>query len=140
MTLRLIVIDDEAAVLNLYKLIFKNEVRSKEYQIETFQNGKELVDHLDANPGDNLNDVIVVICDLNMPIMDGYKVLSHMKAKFHKVLIMISSAYSDEKTLEKIKELKADYFLPKPVDFNYLKNTLKEIRQQYHTNSGAKDI
>lgn len=128
MAMRLIIIDDEAILLNLYKFIFKTEVRNNEYQIETFVDGKDLVEYIESNPTDTLNDVIVIICDINMPVMDGYKVLSYIKSKFENVLVMISSAYNDEKTVEKIKELKADYFLPKPVDFNELKKTLGEIR------------
>jgi two-component system chemotaxis response regulator CheY len=59
--------------------------------------------------------------------MGGLELLSHIKQKYHKPppVVMMITAYGDAENYKTAKELGADDFLTKPVDFAALKEKLK---------------
>ena len=64
-----------------------------------------------------------------MPGMSGLELLGHLKQKFFKPppVVMMITAYGDVENYNSAKELGADDFLTKPVDFVSLKNKLKTL-------------
>jgi two-component system, chemotaxis family, chemotaxis protein CheY len=64
-----------------------------------------------------------------MPGMSGLELLGHIKKKFSTPppVVMMITAYGDAENYNTAKELGADDFLTKPVDFNLLKEKLKLI-------------
>ena len=61
--------------------------------------------------------------------MSGLELLGHIKQKFHEPppIVMMITAYGDAENFKTAKELGADDFLTKPVDFTLLKEKLKII-------------
>ena len=61
--------------------------------------------------------------------MSGLQLLGEIKQKYHTPppVVMIITAYGDDENFNKAKELGADDFLTKPVDFTLLKEKLKTL-------------
>jgi CheY-like chemotaxis protein len=64
-----------------------------------------------------------------MPGMTGLELLQAIKKNFVKPppVVMMITAYGDEENRTTAKNLGADDFLTKPVDFTLLKTKLKEL-------------
>ena len=77
--------------------------------------------------------------------MSGLELLEHIKQKYHKPppVVMMITAYGDGENFRIAKELGADDFLTKPVDFTILKEKLKSkvtAKQQFKSESLKQDI
>ncbi|HEU4496033.1 MAG TPA: response regulator, partial [Flavobacterium sp.] len=89
----------------------------------TQNNGKKLL-HALHNPPPNPH---IVFLDLNMPGFSGFDVLQQLRKSedFKNLPIVIFSTSSDEQTINKSRELGANYYIPKPTDFYMLKKTIQ---------------
>ena len=73
--------------------------------------------------------VSLVLLDLRLPGIDGWKVLAQMKgaAELSAIPIIVFSASADSLTLDKARSLGAADFLVKPVSASRLKETVSAI-------------
>ncbi len=81
-----------------------------EYEIYQVENGKKAIDILE----ENREQFKLVLLDINMPIMDGYEVLSIMKRRkwLDKLPVIVISAEISGESVKKAYELGAsDYFV-----------------------------
>lgn len=69
----------------------------------------------------------VVITDLEMPFMGGFRMLERIRAENPNVPIIITSAYSADEHYEKAKHLGVDAYLPKPYDIDALIETVYDL-------------
>ncbi len=71
----------------------------------------------------------IVFLDLNMPFMNGYECLSHLKneLKLSKIPVVVFTTSNDPKDAEITHQLGADVFLSKPNEFNKLRSKLERI-------------
>lgn len=101
-----LVIDDELSI----RLLLENYL-GKQYNIVSKKDGLEGIKYLEEG---NLPDIIVA--DIQMPNMDGYKLLENLKQSgfFSKVPVIMLSG--NESSQERIKCLKmgADDYMVKP--------------------------
>lgn len=96
-SLNILVVDDEVFILNLSVRILNNLGCNN---IETADNGATALDII--NKSDKAFDII--ICDLNMPEMDGIEFMRHASSKeFTGGMILLSG--EDERMLETAKDL-----------------------------------
>ena len=75
------------------------------------------------------HEAVLILSDINMPGMSGLELLEHIKHKYLKPppVVMMITAYGDAENYNIAKQLGADDFLTKPVDFTLLKEKLKTI-------------
>jgi len=98
---------------------------------------------------DGLNMILnhkpdLVICDITMPRMDGFQLLSEVRAKYRLMadmpFIFLSALADDKHVVAGLRE-GADYYLTKPVDFELLKVTveasLRQMERIRHKNEGV---
>lgn len=81
-----------------------------EYEIYQVENGKKAIDILE----ENREQFKLVLLDINMPVMDGYEVLSLMKRRkwLDKLPVIVISAEISGESVKKAYELGAsDYFV-----------------------------
>ena len=81
-----------------------------EYEIYQVENGKKAIDILE----ENREQFKLVLLDINMPVMDGYEVLSIMKRRkwLDKLPVIVISAEVSGESVKKAYELGAsDYFV-----------------------------
>ncbi len=108
-------------------LIFKQAIGSINplLHCDTATNGKIALDKLKANA--SLPHIIFL--DLNMPIMNGFDFLGHVKRedRLSRIPVVIFTTSNNLIDQKRAKEYGAKFFLTKPADFLVLCNKLREI-------------
>jgi YesN/AraC family two-component response regulator len=66
----------------------------------------------------------LLVTDLQMPVMDGLKMLSAVRALDQELPVIVTTAHSDFAYLVELIELGVDHYVIKPVDFGKLQKTL----------------
>ena len=84
-------------------------------------NGREAMDAIRRGLGQ------VVLLDLTMPEMDGYQVLSALRAEGLKAQVIVISGDIQEEAVRRVLELGALAFLKKPFDESELRQTLSQV-------------
>ncbi|RPI61374.1 MAG: response regulator [Planctomycetaceae bacterium] len=71
---------------------------------------------------------LLLLLDLNMPVMDGYEVLTHMKADEHMkhIPVIVLTTTNDPREVKRCYELGCNAYVTKPVDAD---DFCKAIRQ-----------
>jgi CheY-like chemotaxis protein len=123
--MKVLVVDDERDVQTLFEQRFRKEIRSEEMKFVFAFSGEEAISYLNQHE----HEAVLILSDINMPGMSGLELLSHIKQKYHKPppIVMMITAYGDAENFNTAKELGADDFLTKPVDFTLLKDKLKTV-------------
>jgi len=119
--MKILVVDDERDIEQLYRQPFRKEIRSGELNLLfafSVSEALELMSHLDPM------DVVLLLSDINMPGMTGFDLLKIVKEKYPFLTAFMVSAYGDEANLTRAKNLGADDFVTKPVDFNLLRQKI----------------
>jgi len=123
--MKILVVDDEKDVQALFEQRFRKEIRDKEMEFVFAFSGEEALEFMNNHD----HEAVLILSDINMPGMSGLELLGHLKQKFLKPppVVMMITAYGDAENYNSAKELGADDFLTKPVDFISLKNKLKTL-------------
>lgn len=121
--MKILVVDDEKDVQILFEQRFRKEIKNHEMQFEFAFSGEEALSYLNAHE----QEAVLILSDINMPGMSGLELLKHIKQQYLKPppIVMMITAYGDAENFNAAKELGADDFLTKPVDFTVLKEKLK---------------
>ncbi|MBI1342058.1 MAG: response regulator [Terrimonas sp.] len=121
--MKILVVDDERDVQVLFEQRFRKEIRSGEMEFVFAFSGEEALIYLNEHE----QEAVLILSDINMPGMSGLELLAHIKQKYLKPppVVMMITAYGDAENFNTAKQLGADDFLTKPVDFSSLKEKLK---------------
>ena len=121
--MKILVVDDEKDVQALFEQRFRREIRAGEMQFIFAFSGEDALTYLYEHE----HEAVLILSDINMPGMSGLDLLERIKTKYHKPppVVMMITAYGDAENFNTAKELGADDFLTKPLDFNLLKEKLK---------------
>ena len=125
--MKILVVDDEKDVQVLFEQRFRKEIKTGEMNFVFAFSGEEALVYLNKHE----HEAVLILSDINMPGMSGLELLEHIKQKYHKPppVVMMITAYGDDENFKIAKELGADDFLTKPVDFLMLKEKLKPLNQ-----------
>ena len=121
--MKILVVDDEKDIQTLFEQRFRKEIREKTVVFVFAFSGEEALVYLNQHE----HEAVLILSDINMPGMSGLELLGHIKQKHHEPppVVMMITAYGDAENYKIAKELGADDFLTKPVDFVMLKEKLK---------------
>ena len=72
---------------------------------------------------------MVILSDVNMPVMDGLELLRELKARRPDLPVMMVTAYGDDERRRLAGEYGAAEFITKPVDFDLLKTQLRDLSE-----------
>lgn len=116
---KILIVDDD--IRNIYSL--HNVLEGYEMEITTACNGVEALCRLEVNP-----DVDIIIMDIMMPEMDGYKAIKSIKQneKLKDIPIIALTAKATKCDKEKCLEEGAADYLSKPVDVHKLIKTIEK--------------
>ena len=117
---KLLVVDDEADVMPMFRQSMRQDVRSGRYELFFASSGVEALQCIASEPGIDL-----VITDINMPEMDGLELLSSLSASNLDCRSLVLSAYGDMKNIRAAMALGAFDFVLKPVDFDDMRGTIE---------------
>jgi CheY-like chemotaxis protein len=87
---------------------------------------------LDKLAGGIEPQLIVILSDINMPVMDGLELLREIKTRRPDLPVMMVSAYGDDERRRLAGEYGAAEFITKPVDFDLLKTQLRDLSGVAH--------
>ncbi len=124
MSLSILIVDDEPDVAELFRQRFRREVRQGLYVLHFAGSGEEALERLDTGIRPEL---IVILSDINMPGMDGLALLREIKTRWAELPVMMVTAYGDDERRRRADEYGALEFITKPVDFDLLKEQLRQL-------------
>lgn len=115
---RILLIDDNETDLYIGKRLFRHF--DDQLIIETSVNGQEAIEYLQRCLSNNSPHPDVIICDINMPIMDGYGFIKAYEEIFKEHLdtccIIICSSTLDKSEMELFKNHPlVNEFIHKPI-------------------------
>ena len=121
MKTQILVVDDEADLELLIKQKFRRKIRENVYEFRFAANGEEALSSLAANP-----DTDIILSDINMPVMDGLTLLTHLPGASSVAKAVMVSAYGDMHNIRTAMNRGAFDFVTKPVDFQDLELTMEK--------------
>ena len=121
--MKILVVDDEKDVQVLFEQRFRKEIKSGEIDFIFASSGNQALDYLNRQN----HEFVLILSDINMPGMSGLELLDQIKQKYQAPppKVMMITAYGDDYNYKQAMSLGADDFLTKPLDFNSLKEKLK---------------
>ncbi|MCG8608668.1 response regulator, partial [bacterium] len=97
---------------------FQKKLRSKGFKVTSVSSGKEGIETFKANPSE------AILCDLNMPDIDGLQVLKKVKKINAEVPVIILTGHgSIDQAVRAIQEGAHDFLL-KPLEINRIVTTI----------------
>jgi CheY-like chemotaxis protein len=109
-------VEDEPATMRFYLTGLRG---MREYRVLSATNGAQALAQIQAQPVD------VVVTDLRMPVLDGYSLLAILGEKYPSLPVIVLTAVSDPRMLDRAIELGALRVLAKPIRLSLL---MEEIR------------
>ncbi len=121
MTARILMVDDEPDAQELFRQNFRREIRKGVYSFDFAISGEAALEVLKWQTPPK---VVLVLSDINMPGMSGIELLAEIRETWPELSVFMITAYGDNATEAKARDLGAERFLTKPVDFASLKDDL----------------
>ena len=109
---KVLIVDDDAEIRGLLCKVME----SKGHKVVSGENGQIGTELAEAESPN------LIIMDLNMPVMDGFRATAAIKANpaTKNIPVLILSAEHAETNREAMYEAGCDGFVPKPIDLNRL--------------------
>src|SRR6195256_6039783 len=108
--IRVLVVDDEPMMTDS----LRQHLTDEGYAVDTAASGAEAIDLFDGGAHH------LVICDLQLPDMDGLSLLRHMKDAKPSTEVIVVTGYGSVQTAVEATKAGAFYFVEKPFDFEEL--------------------
>lgn len=116
-TENILVVDDEVAIC----VLSKNLLISQGYNVFVAHSGKEALEVLSNN------DIALVLSDVIMPNMDGYKLSAKIREAYPHIKIQLVSGFDDDRKRTKEDEILAKRLLHKPYGANDLLSVIRKL-------------
>ncbi len=122
MAQRALIIEDSKLIQRLVELC----LRPLGLEIEAREDGRSGLEAALADPPD------VLILDIGLPEMDGWEVLSRLRAEVHTryLPILVLTAHAQEETRRRANQGGADHFMTKPFQTQELRSAVTELLNQ----------
>lgn len=123
--MKILVVDDEKDIKDLFLQRFRKEVRNHEVEFNFAYSGEQALEYLQQHE----SEAILILSDINMPGMSGLELLRKIRENYKKPppIVMMITAYGDEENKIKAQQYGANDFLTKPLDFKNLKEKLFQL-------------
>ena len=113
--MKLLVVDDESDVQFLFQQKFRKEIKAGTLQIKYAYNGISALELIESI--ENRTDYLI-LSDINMPEMSGIELLREIKKRYPDLKVIMITAYGDEHNFNMAKNLGADDYFTKPLQFD----------------------
>lgn len=95
----ILIVDDDTDICQLLSILLK----TREYEIETFNNGQDALNWLQYNMPD------LIVLDIMMPNMDGWTTFDHIRQLYDVPVIFLTAAHNVENGSRALRLGKTDY-------------------------------
>ncbi len=113
---KVLIIDDDEKILRM----MRRRLMKSGFDVVTTTNGYEGMDiAIEQQPA-------VIILDIHMPIINGYDVISQLRAKGYKGKVAACTASVGARDTQKTIDAGCDHFISKPIDLGF-EDLIKEI-------------
>ena len=115
------------------RLIEKNLRRSNiTNEIITVSDGQQALDYLFGEgqcAGSEYVSPLLVLLDLNLPVLDGYQVLQRMKAdeRTMRIPVVILTTTDDAREVSRCYDLGCNVYIIKPVDYAQFSEAIRKL-------------
>ena len=109
------------------RLIEKNLRRSNiTNEIITVSDGQQALDYVS---GGECASPLLVLLDLNLPVLDGYQVLECMKAdeRTRRIPVIVLTTTDDTREVSRCYELGCNVYVIKPVDYDQFTEAIRNL-------------
>ena len=79
---------------------------------------------------ENIDDIVCVILDLNMPVLDGEQAFKEIRRIKPDVKIILSSGYAEKMATKNFKDLNLNDFIQKPYTFEKFSEKIREVIEE----------
>ena len=119
---RILVVDDEIELVKAIQI----RLEQADYEVLTAYDGQEGLEKAKKEKPD------LIVLDLMLPMMDGYKVCGLLKAdaRYKKIFIITLTAKAQEEDARLAKEVGADAYITKPFEYQTLLGKIKELLEE----------
>ena len=115
--LTIIFVDDEIEIIE----IISDTLTKLNVNFFVAYNGEEALNLI------NTHKIDLLVTDINMPIMDGIRLIEILRDNNNNMDCIIMSAYTEKKYKDKAKVLNVKKYITKPFDFIEFLDVLDEI-------------
>lgn len=119
MSKKIIIAEDSSVIQNLVKKI----LQQINYDVTTVKNGRQVLDLVEREAYD------LVLMDINMPVMNGMECSQEIRKidkDWKNIPIIAVTGNAANHTPEQFKEAGINAYLPKPIDYDLMVETVKE--------------
>lgn len=125
---------------DVLKVIIAEDGQELSTIMEDFLNSKEGIKIVaKLSDGDEVLNTLrvtksdLLLLDIFMPNCDGIRVLEELRNNkdYYQIPknIIVITAFANEKIMKRVAELGANYFIVKPINFDYLLNIINELKE-----------
>lgn len=93
------------------RMILSRYIRRKNILCDEAINGKDALEKIDKN-----GKYKIVFMDIQMPLMNGIQCTKELKLNGYDAVIIGTSGFVDEMTINECKQAGMDFFINKPID------------------------
>lgn len=118
---KILIVDDSSMI----RLIVSKATRKAGYDVVEASNGQEGIEQLLKN-----DDISLILCDINMPVMDGLTMIKNLKEydDFKYIPIVMLTTETDEKLKQQGRDLGVKAWMVKPFnEKTFIKAMMKLI-------------
>ena len=113
----ILAVDDDRLTL----LVVRRTLEGPERKVLTASNGLEAVELLRDHAVD------LIVSDLEMPLMGGFQLLTHVTSRYPAVPVLVLSGVLDDEKRDKVQELGALRVLSKPPQMDTLRSAVEAL-------------
>jgi len=114
---KILAVDDDAMVCNVYKMIFGEEG----FDLTVVESGRQAKEMLAEKRFD------LVIADFNMPDLDGFKLLQFVRDRRLKTRFILVSAYTTKGMELSFQKLRVEAVIHKPFNVSDMLAKVREV-------------
>ncbi|MEO0254048.1 MAG: response regulator [candidate division WOR-3 bacterium] len=114
--LKILVVEDEGPLS-----FFVSQTLKEEHDVTLARTGEEALEKFVPGEYD------LIITDIKLPGISGLELLAKIQMQDPDIRSIVVTAYDSFETREKVKNLNADAFLPKPFTVQTLREAIKKI-------------
>jgi two-component system chemotaxis response regulator CheY len=122
---RILVVDDEAHIRTTVKMV----LTKAGYDVVEAEDGEKGIQAIRSD--DNALMVDMILCDMQMPKIDGVGAIAHFRAQFPSVPVVVMTGHPDIQAATKLMKQGIKDYLVKPIEKEKLLAVVEDAVKQH---------